>query len=216
MTEIVINTEQNSIRLKTTQSQDPFHNLPANEWVQKQIEWRNSSEPSGLYLDKVLLEHFNNEEIVGAEIGVCLAATTELFMKNVSNIIKYYAIDNYPTYVDWNGGDLNEDRQKLIKEYAFEILRPYSEKIEFIYEDSSSFAKRLQDETLDFIFIDGDHSYEGFTRDLKNYYCKVKKGGIISGDDITIPNITKGLNDFFEKNSSQIKTKNKIWYLIKE
>lgn len=216
MTELVINTVENSVRIKSTESQDPFHKLPANEWVQKQIEWRNNSEPSGFYLEKILTEHFNDKDIVGAEIGVCLAATTELFMKNVPNIVKYYAIDNYPIYVDWNGGDLNKERQKLIKEYAFNVLKPYSNKIEFIYEDSSSFSEKLQDETLDFIFIDGDHSYEGFIRDLKNYYCKVKKGGIVSGDDISISNIAKGLNDFFGENSSQVKTKNKIWYLIKE
>ena len=216
MSDFIIDTTQNAIRAEKQGSQDPFHHLPAAEWVEKQIDWRNKSEPSGLGLEKLFVEHFGDKEIVGAEIGVCLAASTELFMKNVPNIKKYYAIDNYPTYIDWNGADFNEERQSLMKQYAADVLKPYKEKIEFVYEDSSDFANSLENESLDFIFIDGDHSYEGFSKDLNNYFSKVKKGGIVSGDDITLTSIDKGLNDFFAENKPEIKTNNKMWYLVKE
>lgn len=214
--EFIIDTTQNMIRDERVASQDPFHHLPATEWVQKQIDWRNNSDASGFGLEKLFVEHFGDKEIVGAEIGVCLAASTELFMKNVPSIKKYYAIDSYPTYIDWNGADFNEERQKLMKQYAIDVLKPYKEKIEFVYEDSSTFAKSIEDESLDFIFIDGDHSYDGFIKDLSSYFPKVKKGGIVSGDDITLTTISNGLNDFFSENKPDIKTGEKMWYLIKE
>lgn len=212
MNEIIINTTENI----TNSSQDPFHNLQANDWVQKQIEWRQKSYPSASGLEKIFIEYFGNKEIIGAEVGVCLAASTELFMKNLPNIKKYYAIDSYPAYIDWNGASYSRERQDLMKKYAFDVLLPYKQKIEFVYEDSSTFAKTLDDNSLDFIFIDGDHSYEGFMKDLNNYFNKVKKGGIVSGDDICLSNISKGLNDFLIGKQSQIKTNNKMWYLIKE
>lgn len=216
MNDLIIDTTQNLIRTTQTDSQDPFHDLPASEWVEKQIAWRNKSQPSGLDLEKLFVEHFGNKKIVGAEIGVCLAASTELFMKTVPNITKYYAIDNYPSYTDWNGAVFNEDRQSLMKQYAFEILKPHHKKIEFVYENSTDFAQKLKDDSLDFIFIDGDHSYDGFTKDLNNYFSKIKTGGIISGDDIKLPEITRGVNDFFAENKSKIKSNNKMWYIVKE
>jgi len=72
--EFIIDTTQNMIRDEKVVSQDPFHHLPATEWVQKQIDWRNKSAASGLGLEKLFVEHFGDKEIVGAEIGVCLAA----------------------------------------------------------------------------------------------------------------------------------------------
>jgi predicted O-methyltransferase YrrM len=216
MSDFIIDTTQNIIRSNENPNADPFHNLPADEWVQKQIEWRNQSDPSGSGLEKVFVEHFGDKQIVGAEVGVCLAASTEHFMKNVPNIAKYYAIDSYPTYTDWNGADFNEERQSLMKQYAFEALQPYKDKIEFVYKDSVEFAQTIEDETLDFIFIDGDHSYEGFLKDLQTYFPKIKVGGIVSGDDITLNAINEGLKEFFKEKNVQIKSNNKMWYLVKE
>jgi predicted O-methyltransferase YrrM len=38
-------------------------------------------------------------------------------------------------------------------------------------------------EKLDWIYVDGDHSYEGCLRDLENSLKVVKPGGMIMGDD---------------------------------
>lgn len=42
----------------------------------------------------------------------------------------------------------------------------------------------LQDNKLDYLFIDGDHSYEGVKKDFNDYSPFVKKGGIIMFHDI--------------------------------
>jgi hypothetical protein len=44
-------------------------------------------------------------------------------------------------------------------------------------------AASFPDESLDWVYIDADHSYEGVKRDLDAYYSKVKPGGFIAGDD---------------------------------
>lgn len=44
-------------------------------------------------------------------------------------------------------------------------------------------AQHIADESLDFVFIDADHSYEGCLADLRAWYPKVKPGGLFSGHD---------------------------------
>lgn len=41
------------------------------------------------------------------------------------------------------------------------------------------------DEYFDFIYIDGDHSYEGCKKDLFSWFPKLKKGGFFGGHDFT-------------------------------
>jgi predicted O-methyltransferase YrrM len=44
-------------------------------------------------------------------------------------------------------------------------------------------AASFSDESLDWVYIDADHSYEGVKRDLDAYYRVVKSGGFLAGDD---------------------------------
>jgi len=46
------------------------------------------------------------------------------------------------------------------------------------------FAEQLGGERLDFLFIDGDHTYEGVKQDFEKYSPHVKEGGIIAFHDI--------------------------------
>ena len=61
-----------------------------------------------------------------------------------------------------------------------------------IREDSHSqkavdaVRKALNGKKLDFIFIDGDHTYEGAKKDFKLYRHFVRKGGVIGFHDIVI------------------------------
>jgi len=50
-------------------------------------------------------------------------------------------------------------------------------------EDSTQAWRRFSDESIDLLFVDGDHSFEGCLRDLRNWYPKVKPNGVILGHD---------------------------------
>ena len=64
-------------------------------------------------------------------------------------------------------------RQTLGQRAAVEIVRDYSD----------AAADAIEDETLDFVYIDGNHFYEYVKQDLENYCAKVKPGGYLTGDD---------------------------------
>ena len=44
-------------------------------------------------------------------------------------------------------------------------------------------AEGFEEGTLDFVFIDGDHSYEGCRSDIEAWWPKVRMNGILSGHD---------------------------------
>lgn len=199
-------------------SQDPWHHLPAAEWVQKQVDWANQSEPSGEGLVEPIFQL--KGDLVGVEIGVCLGATTESFLKQIPNIKKIYAVDNYPTFIDWNGGDFSAERQQLMKEHASQRLAPFGNKVDFIYESSTEFVDLISvvcENYFDFVFVDGDHSEEQSYKDFTNFYPLVKKGGIFAGHDIVLPGVEKSLKKFLgDKFDKVVVVKNSAWYLIKE
>ena len=59
------------------------------------------------------------------------------------------------------------------------------------YEDRAIMVRALseqavdlfEDNSLDFIYIDGNHAYDFVKQDIELWYPKVKKGGLISGHD---------------------------------
>lgn len=49
--------------------------------------------------------------------------------------------------------------------------------------NSNDFVSQFEDESIDFMFIDADHRYSQFRKDIDNWFPKIKVGGIISGHD---------------------------------
>lgn len=65
--------------------------------------------------------------------------------------------------------------------------------------DGSEIAKSVPDESLDFVYIDADHSYASVKRDLESWVGKVRANGFIGGHDYTFWTIgvVHAVNEFF-------------------
>lgn len=69
--------------------------------------------------------------------------------------------------------------------------------------------------TFDFVFIDGEHSYEQTRRDILNYMRLVKKGGLISGHNFggnTHPGVEKAVKEIFGDKFKLTET-DCVWYV---
>jgi predicted O-methyltransferase YrrM len=83
------------------------------------------------------------------------------------------------------GGGYPKNRINLYNSFA-----KRSQKIKLIRQDSHSLESLksvkmiLKENNLDFLFIDGDHSYEGVKKDFELYSPLVKKNGLIAFHDI--------------------------------
>jgi hypothetical protein len=56
-------------------------------------------------------------------------------------------------------------------------------KVEVIRKPSLKAAKRFEDGSLDFVFLDGLHDFGNVQADIKAWLPKIRKGGILAGDD---------------------------------
>jgi len=85
------------------------------------------------------------------------------------------------------GGGYSPRRQKLYREFVFD--RPGAQ-VEFLQRDShdpttlARLKKALAGRVIDFLYIDGDHTYEGVKQDYEMYSPLVRPGGIIAFHDI--------------------------------
>lgn len=155
--------------------------------------------------------------LVGCEIGILYGNNLRYFLDHIPAIQKVYAIDPYLEYQDWCGmatqEALNHCRQEAMK-----LLDTVKHRIEFLYMVSDQAHVYIPDNSLDYIFIDGDHSYEFVSRDLANYYSKVKPQGIFAGHDYQLPGVFGALKDFRVNNDITnpiLTANNNCWYWYK-
>jgi hypothetical protein len=65
-------------------------------------------------------------------------------------------------------------------------------------------AARWADGSVDFVWVDADHSYDGVTKDLQAWWPKVKPGGLIGGHDYHWKQCGAAVDDFFRQRGRQV------------
>jgi Methyltransferase domain len=67
--------------------------------------------------------------------------------------------------------------------WAVENVQAYMGRYEIVRALSVNAASRHGDRSLDFVYLDADHSYEGVMKDLEAWRPKVRPGGMMCGHD---------------------------------
>lgn len=151
--------------------------------------------------DKFINEIKDGGKIV--EIGSWFGKSTNYLLDKLNESGKFVSLDCIDTFK----GTLNEDlHQQLVEEFDNDIYQEFYsnikskglEEVNIIKDYSNEASTLYKNGEIDAIMIDGDHSYEGVTNDIKDYFYKVKPGGIISGDDINVfSGTTEAVNQYF-------------------
>jgi len=120
----------------------------------------------------------------GVEIGTYKGKFTKKFAEKGLEI---YGIDPYKPYSDFDiVVDNRTERQNELFNMATEILKPY-ENAKIIRKMSMEALEDFEDESLDFVYIDGNHRFKWVAEDIYEWSKKVKKGGVVSGHDYIHP-----------------------------
>ena len=67
----------------------------------------------------------------------------------------------------------------------------------------------IENNSLDFIFIDADHSYKAVKRDIINWLPKIRDGGMITGHDIGTDSVKKAVTEMLGEVEVGL---NEVWY----
>ena len=111
-------------------------------------------------------------------------------LENWKGCKKLYLIDIWDSYNDyhekWSENNITQKTNYL---NCLENVKEYKNKYEIIKDFSKNSSKLFLEESIDFIYIDANHSYEYVKEDLNLWYPKLKKGGLFAGDDYTLKDI---------------------------
>lgn len=121
----------------------------------------------------------------GAEIGVYKGEYSAILCKGVPGL-KLHCIDAWKGYASHTQEDLDN-----ALETAKQALAGYD--VEFIRAFSMDAVHRFEDNSLDFVYIDGNHEWQHITQDLYHWARKVKPGGVVAGHDYFISDWSKSV-----------------------
>lgn len=158
------------------------------------------------------------DNVVGCELGVCRGHNLRFLLDRAPNIKTVYAIDPWAPYDDWCG-HMDQSTVESWMQEAINLLKDYDSKITVLRAKSSVALNYIDDHTLDYIFIDGDHSYEATKHDLMNAFNKVKAKGLYSGHDWQLESVSRAVTEFRKENNITAElqfTDNNVWFWYKD
>lgn len=138
---------------------------------------------SRVELGKALLSNFSaasTELVYAAEIGTYLGNWSLTVAQDVKNVVML-AVDPYDCELDCYPA--TNDAFELVQALA----APLHGRYQLIRQTSVNASKWIGDGILSLLFIDGDHSYEACSNDVRHWAPKVISGGVIMFHDYWLP-----------------------------
>ena len=142
----------------------------------------------------------------GAEIGCLKGVTTRHILRYCPGLQLLYAVDlwSWDAYEGEEGHERLHDRWNfpVIKRHFNRVTREFSNRLTVLEGISWDMAEKVKDGSLDFVFIDANHSYECVAKDIKAWTPKLHPGGMLCGHDFSekragvIKAVTELVSDF--------------------
>jgi predicted O-methyltransferase YrrM len=139
-----------------------------------------------------LLGH-KTRELRGAEIGVLEGHTSELLLRELPNL-RLYMVDRWLTpspgeryYEDPFIREIDQGRMFGALSLALQKTRFAEYRRMVLVSDQVRAAGCVPDNSLDFVFVDSDHSAAGTLEAIDAWWPKVCPGGLMAGHDLDYP-----------------------------
>jgi cephalosporin hydroxylase len=122
------------------------------------------------------------------EIGTCWGGFAK-FLLDFSKCTKLYCVDPYKKYELFEYFDaLNVTPQGFLDNKFYRVQQDlkesFGDRVEMIREESVPTSKHFTDNSLQFVYIDGNHMFNAVMADLEAWYPKIAPGGVLAGDDV--------------------------------
>jgi len=152
---------------------------------------------------------FDNSMKTGVEIGVGDGT-------NAVNILECFPSMQLFLVDPWAGNPRRSKRYyRAVEGEARAKLEPYRDRAIVVRGKSAEFASLIADKAFDFVYIDGDHSYDAVGLDLVLWHRRVKDGGILAGHDYVETKkhgVKRAVDDYVSYYNIKLGTFSDNWY----
>jgi len=161
-----------------------LYNCPAVQSLLHFVRWRLGFDAAEHWMDAdeaaCLLGHAARKSRL-AEIGVWEGGTTRRIRALMAPGATLFAIDPYAP------GRLGVSYQRLIAHG--EVSRVTNGTVIWLRETGAAAARRAEVAAapFDFVFVDGDHTYDGLRHDWEGWAPLIASGGVIALHDSLLP-----------------------------
>lgn len=171
--------------------------LPDGKSSHKEVLARRGGEVVGRLRD--MMDELSLPTAVGVEVGVYRGALSACVLTALPSVT-WHMVDRWePPAADSSYAKSGDSVSALSASQFDEVYRDALARVNFaggravIHRGESVVrAQDFDDDSVDLVFIDGDHSVQGVTADLDAWYRKVKTGGWIGGHDWRTPGKAAG------------------------
>ena len=127
---------------------------------------------------------------IGVEVGVFRGQMSRRLLQNDPTLFLFMVDswkaseegDSYTSTDDYIARFTQEQHDAVMQE-AIAAVSEFANRHKVLRMTSLEAAKEFKDGSLDFVFLDGDHSYEGVKSDIEAWWPKVRPRGMLCGHD---------------------------------
>lgn len=130
----------------------------------------------------------------GVELGVQAGAFAEILLDTWPNCSMLHLVDPWKqqsAYVDVANVD-DRAQERLMAETGTRLAR-FKGRFRMVRALSYEAVEGFEDGSLDFVYVDAVHDYEGCLRDLCDWWPKLRAGGVLAGHDFLDGALPEGL-----------------------
>ncbi len=147
----------------------------------------------------------------GIEVGVAVGDNSLSILKELA-VDKLFLIDPYVPY-EFDGRIWDASADYTI---AHTKLAMYPQVVWLRKTSESAIREFQNEEAVDFVYIDGNHSYEAVKKDIRLYYPLIKNNGLIGGHDYTpyTETVMRAVDEFAEETKLELHRVFPDWWFI--
>jgi len=138
---------------------------------------------------------------IGVEVGVAGGKMSKFICESCPDI-KLYSVDAWTLFPDAIGYT-QEKMDKLYEKTKSKLS--YFSNNQIVRAWSMDAVKQFKNNSLDFVYIDAAHDYKNVYQDIREWSKKVRKGGLVCGDDYIFPEDLPKDNEAFNNSKYAVK-----------
>jgi GR25 family glycosyltransferase involved in LPS biosynthesis/predicted O-methyltransferase YrrM len=178
--------EEISLKIDPSISKEPFAAFVLNENGEVNLDkiLQRPKSTHGFLIDglRELSEKYIKPNSTIVEIGCYMGESAEIFLES-GNVDKIYCVDPWENNYDSSDESSHKAPMEFVEKSFDDRVSRFGDKVVKLKMTAERAFELIADESVDLVYLDGEHTYEANERYLNLYNPKLKHDGYMCGHD---------------------------------